>query len=143
MLKLTSSFSKKVPAETQFSSLSYHASVEVELSDGLTESQLKEKIHSTFALVRDSVESEIGGGNADSTVKAVAPAPVQQHTPQEKQAVVPASNKQVKYLYDLAREAGVKIDNLVKKFNVKTPYELTKLQCSALIDEVGGLKKAA
>lgn len=140
MLKLTSSFSKKVPAETQFSSQSYHASVEVELPDGLTESQLKERIHNTFALVRESVESEIGG-NSNGTVK-VAP-PVQQQEPQEKQAAIPASNKQVKYLYDLAREAGLKIDSLVKKFNVKTPYELTKPQCSALIDEVGGSKKAA
>lgn len=140
MLKLTSSFSKKVPAESQFSSQSYHAAVEVELPDGLTEAQLKERIHNTFALVRESVESEIGG-NSNGAAKAAAPA--QQQAPQEKQAAVPASNKQVKYLYDLARESGVKIDNLVKKFNVKTPYELTKLQCSALIDEVGGLKKAA
>ena len=141
MLKLTSSFSKKVPAETQFSSQSYHASVEVELPDGLTEAQLKEKISGTFALVRESVESEIGGVKSNGTVK-VAP-PVQQQEPQEKQAAIPASNKQVKYLYDLAREAGLKIDSLVKKFNVKTPYELTKPQCSALIDEVGGSKKAA
>lgn len=140
MLKLTSSFSKKVPAESQFSSQSYHAAVEVELPDGLTETQLKDRIHNTFALVRESVESEIGG-NSNGTAKAAAP--VQQQAPQEKQAAVPASNKQVKYLYDLAREAGVKIDNLVKKFNVKTPYELTKPQCSALIDEVGGSKKAA
>ncbi len=142
MLKLTSSFSKKVPAETQFSSLSYHASVEVELPDGLTDAQLKEKISGTFALVRESVESEIGGSKGNNTVKAAAPAPVQK-APQEQQAAIPASNKQVKYLFDLAREAGLKIDNLVKKFNVKTPYELTKPQCSALIDELGASKKAA
>jgi hypothetical protein len=141
MLKLTSSFSKKVPAETQFSSLSYHASVEVELPDGLTETQLKEKISGTFALVRESVESEIGGGKSNGTAKAAAPD--RQQAPQEKQAAIPASNKQVKYLFDLAREAGLKIDNLVKKFNVKTPYELTKPQCSALIDELGASKKAA
>ncbi len=141
MLKLTSSFSKKVPAESQFSSLSYHASVEVELPDGLTEAQLKEKISGTFALVRDSVESEIAG-KTNGTAKAAAP--VQQKAPQEqKQATEPASNKQVKYLYDLAREAGLKIDSLMKKFNVKTPYELSKPQCSALIDEIGASKKAA
>lgn len=141
MLKLTSSFSKKVPAETQFSSLSYHAAVEVELPDGLTEVQLKERIRDTFALVRDSVESEIGG-KTDGTAKMTTQIPPQQAA-QEKQAVIPASNKQVKYLFDLAREAGLKIDSLVKKFNVKTPYELTKPQCSALIDELGASKKAA
>ena len=142
MLKLTSSFSKKVPAESQFSSLSYHASVEVELPDGLTEAQLKDKISGTFALVRESVESEIGGTKSNGAVKVAVP--VQQQAPKEqKQATEPASNKQVKYLYDLAREAGLKIDSLVKKFNVKTPYELSKPQCSALIDEIGTSKKAA
>ena len=52
MLKLNASYSKKVPAETEYSSQSYHASVEVELPDGLTPDQLQERIHATFALVR-------------------------------------------------------------------------------------------
>ena len=60
MLKLNASFSKKVPAEGEYSSQSYHASIECELPDGLTEHQLKDKIHDTFELVRDSVEAEIG-----------------------------------------------------------------------------------
>lgn len=137
MLKLTSSFSKKVPAESQFSSQSYHASVEVELPDGLTEAQLKERIHNTFALVRDSVESEIGG---NGTVKA---APAQQQAPQEQKPAVPASNKQVKYLLDLAREGKVKTEPLFRKYNVTSAYDLTKQQCSALIDEIGGSRKAA
>ena len=57
MLKLNASFSKKVPAEEEYSSKSYHASIEVELPDGLSENQLKDKIHNTFELVRDSVEA--------------------------------------------------------------------------------------
>ena len=61
MLKLNASDSKKVPADTEYSSQSYHASVEVELPDGLTPDQLNAKIHETFALVRDSVESELHG----------------------------------------------------------------------------------
>ena len=35
MLKLNASYSKKVPAGEEYSSQSYHASVEVELPDGL------------------------------------------------------------------------------------------------------------
>ena len=40
MLKLNASYSKKVPAEEEYSSQSFHASVEVELPDGLTQDQL-------------------------------------------------------------------------------------------------------
>ena len=36
MLKLNASYSKKIPADTEYSSQSYHASVEVELPDGNT-----------------------------------------------------------------------------------------------------------
>ena len=137
MLKLTSSFSKKVPTELQFSSQSYHAAVEVELPDGLTEVQLKEKIHSTFELVRNAVETEIGAKTGGTAVPAATqPAPQEQKT-------VPASNKQVKYLLDLAREAKVRTESLFKKYNVTSAYDLTKQQCSALIDELGTSKKAA
>ena len=69
MLKLNASYSKKVPADTEYSSQSFHASVEIELPDGLTPDQLNAKIHETFALVRDSVESELHG----NTVQQSAP----------------------------------------------------------------------
>ena len=62
MLKLNTSYSKKVPVEGQeYSSQSFHASVEVELSDGMTAEQIKTRIHDTFELVRQSVESELNG----------------------------------------------------------------------------------
>ena len=44
MLKLNAAYSKKVPADTEYSSQSFHASVEVELPDGLTPEQLDAKI---------------------------------------------------------------------------------------------------
>ena len=34
MLKLNASYSKKVPAESEYSSQSYHCTIEVELPDG-------------------------------------------------------------------------------------------------------------
>ena len=61
MLKLNASYSKKVPAEGEYSSQSYHASIEVELPDGLNQEQLQNRIHETFAMVRESVESELHG----------------------------------------------------------------------------------
>lgn len=53
------SFSKKVPADQEYSSKGYSATIEVELPDELTQEQLQERIHNTFALVEASVESEL------------------------------------------------------------------------------------
>lgn len=55
MLKLNASYSKKVPAEGEYTSQSYHASIEVELPDGLIQNQLQARIHDTFALVKESL----------------------------------------------------------------------------------------
>ena len=66
MLKLNASYSKKIPADTEYSSQSFHASVEIELPDGLSSEQLNAKIHETFALVRDSVEAELHGENINA-----------------------------------------------------------------------------
>ncbi len=155
MLKLNASYSKKVPADTEYSSQSFHASVEIELPDGLTPDQLNEKIHETFALVRDSVESELHG----NTVQQSAPIPQTLNTqPQpglydtQPQNVskpaygkkngttsdAPASPKQVKYLLDLARQYGVSPDQIKAKFNVPSLESMTKTQCSRAIDELSG-----
>ena len=91
MLKLNASYSKKVPADTEYSSQSYHASVEVELPDGLTPEQLNSKIHETFALVRDSVEAELHGNTA--------PQPAQ---------VPQMSNMQPQSAYDAAPQNAAK-----------------------------------
>lgn len=155
MLKLTASYSKKVPAEAEYSSQSYHASVEVELPDGLTPEQLNARIHETFAMVRDSVEAELHGN--------AVPQPAQNHQASNTQTQpglydntvqnatkpaygkkngatsdAPASPKQVKYLLDLARQYGVSPDQIKAKFNVPALESLTKTQCSRAIDELSG-----
>ena len=154
MLKLNASYSKKVPADTEYSSQSFHASVEVELPDGLTQEQLNAKIHETFDLVRESVEAELHG-NATPNQPALLPAENssngQQMTPAQPQqnkiayskrngttSDAPASPKQVKYLLDLARQYGVSPDQIKAKFNVPSVESLTKTQCSRAIDELSG-----
>ena len=73
MLKLQTSFQKKVPAESNFSSQAYHCAVEVELPDGLSQQQLNEKAHDVFGFVRAAVEHELQ--NAPSSVQPMqAPA---------------------------------------------------------------------
>ena len=152
MLKLNASYSKKVPADTEYSSQSFHASIEVELPDGLTQDQLNAKIHETFDLVRASVETELHGNTAPQQPallpqENVTNAPQMSSTQQAKNGYgkkngttsdAPASPKQVKYLLDLARQFGVSPDQIKAKFNVPVLESLTRTQCSRAIDELSG-----
>ena len=147
MLKLNASYSKKVPADTEYSSQSYHASVEVELPDGLTPEQLNTKIRETFALVRDSVETELHNEPSNVQTSNVPPLPLPPAQPQQNKAGyskngkpsdTPASPKQIKYLLDIARQIGYTVEQLKARFNVPALESLTKTQCSRAIDELNG-----
>ena len=146
MLKLNASYSKKVPADTEYSSQSYHASVEVELPDGLTPEQLNARIHETFAMVRDSVEAELHGegGNAgqmaDAPQHPIQPAPQQSKPAYGKKPATdsPASPKQIKFLLDLARQNGYTVEQLKSRFNVSALEDLSRTQCSRAIDALNG-----
>ena len=151
MLKLNASYSKKVPAESEFSSQSYHASIEVELPDGLTQDQLQGRIHETFAMVRDSVEAELHGNGA---AKSEVSAPQNPQNPPrqgyrsgasnygknkgQNQEDAAASPKQIKYLLDLARNNGVTPQQILTRFKVNALEELTRNQCSLAFDEFNG-----
>ena len=136
MLKLNAAYSKKVPAEGEYTSQSYHASIEVELPDGLSQEQLNEKIHATFAMVRESVEAELGENNA----RKGAELPVQENSPQNNRSAgannaVPASPKQINYLLSLASRRGITPQQIAAQNNVANVDQLTKRQCSALIEQ--------
>ena len=94
MLKLNASYSKKVPAEGEYSSQSYHASIEVELPDGLNQNQLQARIHETFALVKESVEAELHGNTSS---QHGGNAPKNNHN-QQMQGSTPASPKHQTFL---------------------------------------------
>ena len=151
MLKLNASYSKKVPAEGEYSSQSYHASIEVELPDGLTQDQLNDKIHETFAMVRESVEAELHE-NKPANTEGSAPRNQQNTSRQgyrsgasnygkgkgQSQEDAAASPKQIKYLLDLARTHNVTPQQILTRFKVNTLEELTRNQCSLAIDEFNG-----
>ena len=151
MLKLNASYSKKVPAEGEYSSQSYHASIEVELPDGLTQDQLNDKIHETFAMVRESVEAELHE-NSPANTEGSAPRNQQNQSRQgyrpgspnyskgksQSQEDSAASPKQIKYLLDLARNHNVTPQQILTRFKVNAFEELTRNQCSLAIDEFNG-----
>lgn len=146
MLKLNASFSKKVPVPGQeFSSQNYHASIELELSDALSPEDLRSRIHDTFALVRDAVETELGG-TPQETAKPVEAGPV---TPRSApaQPAGKASNKQIKFITDLAQTRGINLGQLNaqirKLYGVDNLYDLDRKQASKLLDSLQDRRKAA
>ena len=139
MLKLNASYSKKVPVQgADYSSQSYHASVEVEIPDGLSEQQLNQRIHETFGLVRESVENELSGsagqtgsGNGGFTRTGSGNGASGQ----------PASQKQVNYLRDLATRQGLNANDLDARARNQFGCglgDLTRQQASAMIDNLSG-----
>ena len=139
MLKLNAAYSKKVPADGEYTSQSYHASIEVELPDGLSQEQLNDKIHATFAMVRESVEAELGENNTRKTgefppQETANPAP-QGNRSAGASAGVPASPKQINYLLSLASRRGITPQQIAAQNNVTNVDQLTKRQCSALIEQ--------
>ncbi len=138
MLKLNASYSKKVPAGEEYSSQSYHASVEVELPDGLSGEALQARIHETFDLVRNSVEAELHG-NVPRNCEGYAAAEERKTAPQGNRAAgrqndVPASPKQLSYLLDLARQRGITPQQIAAQHGVPDVRQLSKRQCSELIN---------
>ena len=141
MLKLSTSYSKKIPVEGQeYSSQQFHAAVELELSDALEPAAIKERIHDTFQMVKDAVETELNG-------KASPQQPVIQITkPAATQPAGKASNKQVKFITDLAGRQGITLSQLNeqvrRQYGVSGPYDLDKKQASALLDTLQTRKAA-
>ena len=145
MLKLNASSSKKVPAEGEYSSQSYHASLEVELPDGLTQDALQDRIHETFAMVRDSVEAELHGERthvqaqipAQETVPTASQTyPSQPHNNGNRNtADAPASPKQISYLLSLASKRGITPSQIAAQQNVSSVDQLSRRQCSSLIEQ--------
>jgi hypothetical protein len=146
MIKFNTSYSKKVPVEgQQFSSESFHASVEVELSDSLKPEEIQEKIHFYAERLRQSVDAELGQQQpqARETSQRGAFTPRQGNRQQERPAegsTRKASNKQIKYLTDLAGEQQVSIPDLnaeiFERFGVQGLYDLSAAQASEMIDSM-------
>ena len=139
MLKLNASYAKKVPAEEEYSSQSYHASIEVELPDGLSGEALQERIHATFNLVRNSVEAELHGKNLTLQPDNSRQNELRDYSPESSyqranSRDIPASPKQISYLLDLARNRGITPQQIAAQHGVADIQQLSKRQCSELIN---------
>lgn len=143
MLKLNTAYAKKVPAEAEYSSKSFHVSMEIELPDGLTPEQIDAKIHENFDQLRNSVEVELKKTSIQQQTANVPTSAQQQNRPvygkrNGTNSDAPASPKQIKYLLDIAQQIGYTPDQLKARFNVSELEDLTKSQCSKAIDFLNG-----
>lgn len=142
MLKLNAQFSKKVPVPGQdYSSKGYSAEISIELPDNLTQEQLQERIHNTFALVQASVEAELE--NNGTVIPAETTSAPSEATPVNGTSASPEANvkkfeaaspKQLKYVMDLVRESRYDTTAYLQSHGIKNLYELSRQQCSQLID---------
>ena len=144
MLKAIVSYSKKIPVpDAEFSSQGYSLSLETEVPES-DPAAIQARLHQTFDMVKTSVEQELANGNG----QARTPAP-----PQAASARIPvrtgekASNKQIKFLTDLATQRGQSLSDLnadvQRRFGVDGIYDLTRRDASLLLDELNGRQRKA
>ena len=154
MLKLKAAYAKKVPAESEYSSQSYHCEIECEIPEGLSAQQLNEKVHGTIEFVRSSVENELAGQvSRNAAVQPVQNAPVQQTYAQQpvqnsygrgysrggqqrQQGGAPASPKQISYLLTLITRTGGTVSDILQRYRIQRIDQLPSKSCSELIQEL-------
>ena len=136
MIRLQVSYSLKTPGSSQYSSVSYHAGLDVEVADEIARDgrRLEEHLQELWGRLEAAVEAQ-----AQSTGTA-APAPASA-APSSNGAL--ASQKQINYLSLLARRArGWGLPELQReirsRFGDVGLYELSREQASALIDSLQG-----
>ena len=149
MLKAIVSYSKKIPVpDSQFSSQHYSLSLEAEIPE-TDPAAIQARLSRTFQLVKGQVEHELASGNGTAQPVKLP----ETGTQPVKTAAGPngahqkASNKQVKFITDLAGQRGISISDLNadirKRYGVGGLYELDRKQASDLLDYLNGKKKAA
>ena len=145
MLKAICSFSKKIPVpDSEYSSQGYSLSLETEIPE-TDPRAIQARLHDTFELVKSSVEQELASGNGthpglgDPGSNTVPMPPAH--------GSGKASNKQVKFITDLAGRQGIALSDLNarirERFGVDGLYDLDKKQASAVLDQLKGVEKKA
>ncbi len=153
MLKLSVSFSKKIPGSSDYSSDGFLCALESEVSDSALNNprELRERMLFLWSEAKRSIEEQIAqNGNGHKQVgqpapvtppAAPTPARPPEATPQNGDS--PATAKQVKYVVSLAqKEHSMKLAEL-KAFlqrlvGQEDPHKLSKAQASKAIEALMG-----
>ena len=144
MLKAIVSYSKKIPVpDSEFSSQGYSLSLETEVPES-DPAAIQARLHQTFDMGKTSVEQELANGKG----QARAPVPPQAApTRPPARTGEKASNKQIKFLTDLATQRGLSLSDLnadvQRRFGVDGIYDLSRRDASLLLDELNGRQRKA
>ena len=137
MIKIISSYSKKVPADMDYSSQSFMASVETEIAAGASPSEIQRTLAETFDLVKDSVETEIGSVTQSRGRRRDR----RQNNRREhggERGDARCTNKQVKFILSLGEEQGLGLPELNRQvadlYGAGNVYDLSKRDASAYVD---------
>jgi len=151
MIKINISFSKKIPGAEQFSSLSFHGSMERELSDGLTGQQIQEEFQRSYALLEQTVETEIVRYTAQQPAPKALPV---QSCPQRTRTSgargrgtrQTATASQLSFINRLTSSRGLtqqQVDlEVMNIFGIETVRQLSKKQASEYIDTLNDRRAA-
>lgn len=144
-LVATVSFSKKIPVpDAEYSSQGYSLSLQTEIPE-TDPAAIQARLSQTFQLVKDQVEHELAKNGNGHATRELAPNGA---TPAAGKGIaVKASNKQLKFLTDLAGRQGIALSDLNGRiraeFGVDGLYDLDKKQASALLDQMNAQHKKA
>jgi hypothetical protein len=145
-LVATISYSKKIPVpDSEYSSQGYSLSLQTEIPE-TDAAAIQARLSQTFRLVKDQVEHELANGNGNGHTAKPAEVATQ---PSRRTGATgeKASNKQIKFLTDLATQRGMSLSDLNadvrKRFGVAGLYDLDRKQASALLDELNGKQRKA
>ncbi len=151
MIKINISFSKKVPVPgQQYSSLSFHGSLERELSDGLSGKDIQNEFQKGYILLEQTVEDEINRYNGVEQASANVPSYTNQPAkpvappPPPKQEVM-ATAKQLNYINRRGAELSLTqqqvLGHLMNFTGLDKLEYLTKKDASSFIDYLADLKQ--
>jgi len=144
MIKIVANVSKKVPVPgIEFSSQSYMAGLEVEVSDGASQEEIRARIRDVYSTLEQAIEAEIQAQSQETPEPAHMPA---NRLPQSKDGnggngngrKRPATQAQVKAIYAIAKAQGMPRQDLLERveadYMVTKPEQLTVAQASELIE---------
>jgi len=155
MIKLIANVSKKVPIPgVDFSSQCYMAGIEVEVSDRATPEQIKQRIGEVYALLENSIDSELAAHGVEEL-------PLSSPAARQSLGKAPGNNggngrnrnngshatgAQIKAIFAIVKSINMGRTELLahidEAFNKNNPDDLTVKQASGLIEQLQALQQS-
>lgn len=146
MLKISASYSKKVPGAEPYSSEGVHVSIEAEVPQSLLAQpqELQGHIQEMFREVRTSVEQQLEGERGPVLTASRQPAFPRPAGNGAAPRAAAASPRQIQYAASLAKRVwNLSPEELARELGVSRLDELTGKQASDLIERLKAPRRAS